>query len=301
MITETREAYEARIKNAKSIDGHTGLLALIGSPIGHSGSPAMYNYCFDKLGLNYAYLCLETQQEDTGRAIEALRMFGVRGFNVTMPCKTEAVKYVDELSRCAKLIGATNTVVNENGKLVGHNTDGFGWVRACREHGIEVEGARLTICGSGGAATSIEVSSALSGVAEIDIFARKDSFYENAERTVEKIHANVPGCTVTLHDLSDEDAFHASIDASDIFANATKVGMKPMDGESIVKDLSVFRPGLAVTDVVYNPRETKMLRDAREAGCTVMPGMAMLLWQGAEAFHLYTGCDMPVDEVEKFL
>ena len=300
-MTESQEALQARLHNAKNIDGHTGLLALIGTPIGHSGSPAMYNYCFDRLGLNYCYLCLETQKEDTGRAIEALRMFGVRGFNVTMPCKTEAVQYMDELSRCARLIGATNTVVNENGKLVGHNTDGFGWVRACREQGVDVTGKRMTICGSGGAATSIEVSAALSGMAEIDIFARKDSFYENAEKTVEKISANVPECRITLHDLSDEDALHASIMESDIFTNATKVGMKPMDGQSVLKDLTVLRPDLAVSDVVYNPRETKLLHDAKGAGCRVLPGMGMLLWQGAEAFHLYTGLDMPTDEVAQFL
>ena len=283
----------------KRISGTTTLLALIGSPVGHSGSPAMYNYSFQKLGLDYAYLAYDIKEEETAEAVKALRLLNVKGFNITMPCKTAALACCDELSKAAELIGAVNTVVNENGKLIGHNTDGMGWVRNCRENGFEITGKKMTIAGSGGAATAIEITAALEGMREISIFARKDSFFANAEATVEKIRKHVPACTVNLFDLDDQEAFRKEVADSDIFTNATRVGMKPMDDQSVVKDLSAFRPGLVVADAVYNPEETKLLREAKEAGCTCVGGKGMLLWQGVAAFKLYTGQDMPVEDVKK--
>lgn len=283
------------------ISGHTQMLCLIGSPVGHSGSPAMYNYSFQKLGLDYAYLAYDIKEEETEEAVKALRLLNVKGFNITMPCKTAALAYCDELSKAAELIGAVNTVVNENGKLIGHNTDGMGWVRNCRKNGFEIMGKKMTIAGSGGAATAIEITAALEGMREISIFARKDSFFANAEATVEKIRKHVPACTVNLFDLDDQETFRKEVADSDIFTNATRVGMKPMDDQSIITDTSLFRKDLVVSDVVYNPRETKLLKDAAAAGCKTIPGIGMLLWQGAEAFRLYTGQEMPAQEVmEKY-
>lgn len=281
------------------LNGYTQMLCLIGSPVGHSGSPAMYNYSFEKLGLNYVYLAYDIKLEDIEEAIRAMRLLHVRGFNVTMPCKTAAVAYCDELSKAAELIGAVNTVVNENGKLIGHNTDGMGWVRNCREHGVEITGKKMTILGSGGAATAVEITCALEGMREISIFARKDAFFANAEATVEKIRTHVPGCKVNLFDLDEKERLYAEIADSDILTNATRIGMKPMDDQSLITDLSAFRPDLVVSDVVYNPRMTKLLTQAQAAGCKVIPGVGMLLWQGAEAFTLYTGMEMPVKEVQE--
>lgn len=277
------------------------MLCLIGSPVGHSGSPAMYNYSFEKLGIDYAYLAFDIKEEETQAAVNALRLLNVRGFNITMPCKTAALKCCDELSKAAELIGAVNTVVNDNGRLTGHNTDGLGWVRNCRENGFEIRGKKMTIVGSGGAATAIEITSALEGLREMSIFAMKDAFLANAQATVEKIRANVPDCKVQLYDLADKERFYAEIADSDIFTNATRVGMKPMDDQSLIEDLSAFRKDLVVSDVVYNPRTTKLLADAQAAGCKTIPGIGMLLWQGAEAFQLYTGKEMPAQEVmEKY-
>ena len=281
------------------ISGHTQMLCLIGSPVGHSGSPAMYNYSFRKLGLEYAYLAFDIQEQETAEAIRALRLLNVRGFNITMPGKTAAMACCDELSQAARLIGAVNTVVNEQGRLTGHNTDGLGWVHNCREHGFEIRGAKMTIAGSGGAATAIQITSALEGVREMSIFAMKDAFYANAEATVEKIRASVPECVVRLYDLADRDRLYGEIGDSDIFTNATPVGMKPMDDRSLIEDRGVFRRDLVVSDVVYNPRVTRLLADAQAAGCRTVPGIGMLLWQGAEAFKLYTGQEMPVKEVEE--
>lgn len=284
-----------------NISGHTQLIALIGSPVGHSGSPAMHNYSYERLGLDYAYLAFDVKLEETAAAFQALRLMNVKGFNVTMPCKVAAVSCCDQLSQAAELIGAVNTVVYENGVMTGHNTDGMGWVRNCRENGVEVKGKKMTIAGSGGAATAIEITAALEGIREISIFAIRDSFYANAENTVEKIRANVPGCTVNLYDLADKNQFYQEVADSDIFTNATRVGMKPMDDQSLIEDLCALRKDLVVSDVVYNPPITKMLKEAEKAGCKILPGSGMLLWQGAEGFRLFTGQEMPAQEVkEKF-
>jgi shikimate dehydrogenase len=286
-------------KMEKRISGHTGLLALIGSPVGHSGSPAMYNYSFEKLGLDYAYVAFDIKIEEVKAAIDAMRTFRMRGCNVTMPCKTEALKYMDELSPAAKIIGAVNTIVNDDGKLTGHITDGEGFVRNLSDHGIDIKGKKITVAGGGGAATAIQVQCALDGAREISIFNIKDAFFERTIETAEKIKKAVPGIIVNVYDIEDVAKMTEEIANSDIFANATIVGMKPMENESVVKDLSAFRPGLVVADAVYNPEETKMLKEAKEAGCICINGKGMLLWQGVAAFKLYTGQDMPVQEVKE--
>lgn len=281
------------------ISGTTGLLALIGSPVGHSGSPAMYNYSFQKLGLDYVYVAFDVQEEEVKRAIEAIRTFKMRGCNVTMPDKTEAAKYMDELSDAARLIGAVNTIVNDNGRLTGYITDGEGFVNNLRDHGVEIAGKKITVAGGGGAATAIQVQCALDGAKEISIFNIKDAFFARTLETAEKIKRQKPACIVNVYDIADEAKMNEEISSSDIFANATIVGMKPMENESVVKDTSVFRPGLVVCDAVYNPKQTRLLREASKAGCTCISGEGMLLWQGAAAFKLYTGQDMPVQEVKE--
>lgn len=281
------------------ISGHTGLLALIGSPVDHSGSPAMYNYSFERLGLDYAYVAFDVKEKDVKQALEAMKLFNMRGMNVTMPDKIEAARCMDELSDAARIIGAVNTIVNEDGKLVGHNTDGIGFVKNLEDCGVTVKDKKITVVGGGGAATSIQVQCALDGAKEITIFNKKDAFFERTLQTAEKIKNAVPGCVVNVYDIDDTAKMTEEICSSDIFVNATIVGMKPMDDQSVVKDLSALRPGLVVADVVYNPVETKLLKDAKEAGCTCVGGKGMLLWQGVAAFQLYTGKDMPVEEVRE--
>jgi len=283
----------------KRISGKTGLLGLIGSPVGHSGSPAMYNYCFEKLGLDYAYLAFDIKVDEVEKAIEAIKTFRMRGCNVTMPCKNETVKYMDELSPAARIIGAVNTIVNEDGRLIGHITDGKGFVDNLRDHGVEIAGKKIIVCGGGGAAAAIQVQCALEGAREISVFNIKDAFFERTLQTAEKIRQEKPECVVNVYDIADNEKMREEIASSDILANATIVGMKPMDQESVVKDVTMFRPGLVVVDAVYNPKETKMLREAKAAGCTCIDGQGMLVWQGAEAFKLYTGQEMPVQEVKE--
>lgn len=280
------------------ISGKTGLLALIGSPVGHSGSPAMYNYSFEKLGIDYVYVAFDVKEDKVEDALSAMKTFHMRGGNVTMPDKIKAAQCMDELSPAARLVGACNTIVNEDGKLVGHMTDGEGFTNNLRDHGVEVKDKVITIVGGGGAATAIEVQVALDGAKEIHIFNLKDAFFSRIEKTAKDIESEVPGCKVTVTDLNDREAFKAAILASDIFVNATIVGMKPMDDKSVIDDMTCFHKDLVVCDTVYNPLETKLLHDAKAAGCPVVNGKGMLLWQGVAAFKLFTGQDMPVEEVK---
>ena len=281
------------------ISGHTGLVALIGSPVGHSGSPAMHNYSFQRLGLDYAYVAFDVKVEETKAAIEAMRTLKIRGYNVTMPCKMEAAKYVDALSPAAQIIGAVNTIVNDNGFLTGYITDGEGFVNNLRDHGVDVKDKKITIAGGGGAATAIQVQCAIDGARELSIFKRKSADFERTLEMAEKIRGNVPDCIVNVFDTADTAKMTEEIKDSDIFINGTIVGMKPMDEESVVKDTSAFHKDLVVCDVVYNPLETKLLREAKKAGCTCIDGKGMLLWQGVSAFKLFTGEDMPVEEVKE--
>lgn len=281
------------------ITGRTGLLALFGSPVSHSGSPAMYNYSFNKLGLDYVYVAIDVGREGLKEAVAAARLYNMRGFNLTMPCKNDVISYIDELSLPARFIGAVNTVVNENGKLIGYNTDGIGFIKNLAAHNIEIADKRIVVAGAGGAATAIVVQSALDGVAEINIFNKKSLNFDKMVETIARIKTEVKNVVINIHDLEDEKLFTNKIKSADIFINATAVGMKPLDNESIVKDISAFRKGLVVADVVYNPLETRLLKEAKERGCTCIDGKGMLLWQGVYAFELYTGKDMPVEEVRK--
>ena len=284
------------------ISGHTKLYCLIGSPVGHSGSPAMYNYSFARTGVDAAYLAFEIPLDKVQEGVAALKTFQVGGFNVTMPDKTAVAGIVDDLSPAARLIGACNTVtVGEDGKLTGHNTDGIGFVRNLHEHGVEVQRKKLVVLGAGGAATAICVQAALDGAAEIAIFNRKDEFYANGELTVEKLRQAVPACKASITPLEDGAALAEAVKGCDILVNATKVGMKPLDGETLI-DPALFRPELVVADTVYNPRETRMIQEAKAAGCkAAVGGIGMLLLQGVAAYKLFTGKDMPAQEVlEKF-
>lgn len=286
----------------QSISGKTNMFCLIGSPVGHSGSPAMYNYGFQKLGLDNIYLAYDVGTEETESAVQGLRTLGCKGFNVTMPCKSKVAQLVDELSDAARLIGACNTVVEQDGRLMGHNTDGVGFVRSLKENGVSIQGKRLTILGAGGAATAIQVQAALDGAAEIAIFNWQDEFFENAKRTAQKLKEIAPNCAIHVYPLDDEETMRAEIGRSDILVNATRIGMEPMADRSPVPHGDMLHPNLVVYDVVYLPRETQLLKDAKAAGCRLtLGGIGMLLWQGAEAFALFTGEEMPADEVyDKF-
>ena len=286
---------------SERITGHTELIGLMAYPIRHSSSPAMQNEAFAKLGYDYAYLAFEVGTDEIEDAVKAIRTLKMRGSNVSMPNKTLVGQYLDELSPAAKIIGAVNTIVNEDGKLVGHITDGIGFVRNLKEHGVDVKGKKMVVLGAGGAATAIQVQCALDGAESISIFNPKDPFFARAESTAEKLSKETPDCKVSVFDLADEAKLKEEVANADILVNATLAGMKPHEELTLIKDKSMFRPDLVVADVVYNPAETRMVKEAKEAGCKLaIGGKGMLLWQGAAAYKLYTGLEMPTAEYQKF-
>lgn len=285
------------------ITGHTRFGGLLGSPVAHSISPQMHNYSFRRLGIDCVYLCFEVQPDKLEDTVRTFRDLGTYGFNLTMPDKQYVIPYLDELSPAARMTGAVNTVVNKDGKLVGHNTDGFGYMESMRQAGFDAKGKEMTLLGAGGAASAIAVQAALDGVTKLHIANRKSRSWAHAQELTDVINKNT-SCQADLTDLEDTAAMKEKIGASYLLTNATSVGMKKGAGASggedstPLPDPSAFRPDLVVSDVIYNPRRTRLLREAEEAGCRTFNGMYMLLYQGAEAFRLWTGQDMPVEEVK---
>lgn len=282
------------------INGKTKLLCLIGSPVAHSMSPAMHNLSCEQLGLDYAYMAFDIKEHQVKEFLETAKLLDIKGFNVTMPCKMETARLVDELSPAAKIMQATNVVVNENGKFIGHNTDGVGFVRNLLDHGVCVKNKVITLLGGGGAGTAIFVQLALDGAKEVHVFNRKGANFDKLVKLIDEIKKYAPECAMKICDLNDENRLYESIRESNILINATNVGMKPRENESLIHDLSVYHENLVVAEIIYNPTETKMMKDAATAGVTkIVGGKGMLLWQGAEAFRLFTGHEMPVEEVKK--
>ncbi|WP_318505054.1 shikimate dehydrogenase [Bacillus sp. T3] len=282
------------------ITGKTKLIGLLGTPISHSLSPTMHNAAFTRLGLDYVYLAFEIGNQSLPDVLKGLRALNVRGFNVTMPNKTLVCKYLDKLSPAAELAGAVNTVVNDGGILTGHITDGIGYMRGLKEANIDIIGKKMTIAGSGGAATAICIQAALDGVSEISIFNKKDEFYYRAEKTAIDITSKT-NCKVKIYDIDDLDQLREEISGSCIFTNATSVGMKPLEGETVIPDPTMLHSDLVVSDIIYIPKKTRLLEMAEEQGCRTINGLAMMLWQGAKAFEIWTGEEMPVDEMNKLL
>ena len=282
------------------ITGHTELIGLIATPIRHSSSPKMHNAAFAKLGLDYAYLAFEVGNEQLEDTIKGFRAMNVRGCNVSMPNKTVVHKYLDKLSPAAELCGAVNTIVNDNGVLTGHITDGVGFMTSVADAGFDPIGKKVTIVGCGGAGTAIQIQAALDGVAELAIFNIQDACFERAKQTVKDINEKT-NCKATLYDLADTEELRKQMADSYMFINATGVGMKPLEGQTYIKDASMLRPELIVCDVVYSPAKTALLELAESVGCTTLNGLGMMLFQGAAAFKLWTGQEMPIDHIKEVL
>lgn len=267
------------------ITGHTRLTGLLGSPVAHSISPMMHNESFKQLGLDYVYLAFDVNTEQLEQAVEGLCLLNVRGFNLTMPNKNRMCALCDNLSPAAEIIGAVNTVVNDNGTLTGHNTDGTGYMRSVIDAGYDIIGKKMTLLGAGGAASAIMVQAALDGVSEISVFNRRGDSYTRAEKIIADLKERT-NCKVQIFDYEDEKILKRELAESAILTNATSVGMAPNVDACMITDTSLFHQDLIVSDIIYNPEETKLLRLAKEAGCPTCNGLYMLLYQGAEAFRL---------------
>ena len=280
------------------ITGHTTLTALLGSPVAHSISPMMHNTAFSMLGLDYAYLAFDVSPEKLKEVVAALKIMNCRGFNCTMPHKNLVCECVDQLSDAASLIGAVNTVVNDNGILTGHNTDGVGYMQSIQTEGYDIIGKKMTLLGTGGAATAIIAQAALDGVKEISIFNRRGNSFEKAKTLIDRINKKT-SCKVALYDLADTSTLKKEIQESAILTNCTSVGMAPNTDACLIPDQSYFHENLLVADIIYNPETTKLMKLAQEAGCRTCNGLYMLLYQGAEAFRIWTGKEMPIAPIKK--
>lgn len=280
------------------INGSTILTGLLGRPVSHSISPAMHNTAFEALNLNYAYLCFDIGEAELARAVEALKLLGARGWNCTMPNKNLMAGMCDKLSPAAEIIGAVNTVVNDNGVLTGCNTDGIGYMQSVSEAGHNIIGEKITVLGAGGASTSIFVQAALDGVREISVFSRPGKFFERAKNIFSKLSKHT-SCKLCIYDYSDPEVLRRELKDSRLLVNGTSVGMAPKTDDCPINDASMLHPDLIVSDVIYNPRKTRLLETAEQVGCSTFNGLDMLLYQGAEAFWLWTGKRMPIEAVRE--
>lgn len=274
-----------------NITGSTGLIALLGSPVSHSKSPAMHNAAFAALGLDFAYLAFDIKESEIKEAIDGLRLFGARGCNLTMPLKKCVIPHLDELSEAAALCGSVNTIVFDEGKAYGYTTDGIGYIDSLKAAGFDVAGKVITILGAGGAAESIIVACALANAASIRIFKRQNATFEKTVSFADKI-ARATSTPIAVLPMEDASSLQNTLYESNLLCNATNVGMGD-DTRSLVPP-EFLHKDLFVSDIIYHPAMTTLLADAKACGCRFLNGEDMLLYQGAAAFKLWTGRDMPL-------
>ena len=273
------------------IDGYTRLAAVVANPIKHSISPFIHNSAFEATNTNGVYLAWEVDAAELAETVANIRRYQMYGINLSMPYKEQVIPYLDQLSEEACLIGAVNTVVNREGTLIGYNTDGKGFFKSLPS--FKISKKRLVLLGAGGAAKAILAQAILDGVSQISVFVRSSSM-EKTRPYLEKIQ-NATGFRVDLFALEDVQELQNSISQADLLVNATSVGM---DGSSQPIPTSIVLPEkLMVADVIYQPFETPFLKWARNQGNQSINGLGMLLYQAAEAFELWTGKEMPTDQI----
>ena len=277
------------------IDGYTRLAAVVANPIKHSISPFIHNSAFEATNTNGVYLAWEVDATELAETVANIRRYQMYGINLSMPYKEQVIPYLDQLSEEACLIGAVNTVVNREGTLIGYNTDGKGFFKSLPS--FKISRKRLVLLGAGGAAKAILAQAILDGVSQISVFVRSSSM-EKTRPYIEKIQ-NATGFRVDLFALEDVQDLQDSITKADLLVNATSVGM---DGSSLPIPTSIVLPEkLLVADVIYQPFETPFLKWARNQGNQSINGLGMLLYQAAEAFELWTGKEMPTDQIWELL
>lgn len=276
------------------ISGSTRLVGLIGSPVTYSGSPAVHNAVFEKMGYDFAFVPFNVEPENLEAAVRGMEALGFLGYNVSAPYKGAIVPYLHEISRVAEIVGAVNTVVIQNGRSLGDNADGAAFMRNLVLNGINVRGKKITVLGAGGAASAIAVQAALDGVAEIDVFNRQEAYQQSGYDLIDRLHA-YSECAISLYALSDEEQLRASLAESALVVNATNVGYPDDPGCLLTADL--LRPELIVADLVYNPRETELIKLAHSCGCKTVDGAGPFVQQAAIAERLWLGREMPVDFV----
>lgn len=267
------------------LDSHTIMYGVFGDPIRHSKSPLMLNRAFAEAGINAAYAAFHIKPGQLKDAIAGIRALQFRGVNVTIPHKLEVMDYMDEIDEGARVIGAVNTIVNEDGRLIGYNTDGIGYVRSLKEEtGIDLRGRSVLMIGAGGAARGVGYALAKEGASRIYIANRTKA------KAIELAESMSSFCEASGIGL---DEAGAAARGAALIVNNTSVGMHPQVDETPL-DSVFIEPGAVVSDLVYNPRITRFLREAEARGAVIHSGLGMFVYQGAYAFEYWTGKPAPI-------
>lgn len=283
------------MQHSGRISGATKLIGLIGSPVQNSGSPAIHNAVFEHLDLDYAYIAFDVDNDRLEATVRGMAAMGFLGYNVTTPCKTFILPFLDEISEAAEVMGAVNTVVIQDGRSLGDNADGAAFMRNLVLHGVDIRGKKITVMGAGGAGSALVTQAALDGVSAIDLFNVRDEFFTGAEELIERLKSHSP-CNVHLYDLDDTARLRESIADSALLVNATSIGTPELPGCLITQDM--LHKDLILADVVYVPRDTQFVELARANGNKVIDGSGMFLQQAAIGERLWIGREMPLDYVK---
>lgn len=268
------------------ITGVTRILGVLGDPIGHTSSPAMHNAAIAAMGLDYAYVAFHVRPDALGAAIEGMRALQIAGLNVTVPHKRGVMAHLDEVSDEAVAIGAVNTVVNRQGRLVGYNTDAFGILESLkRDGGVERLPAQVALLGAGGAARAILY--ALLEREEVEQVLLLNRTRSKADSLAGDLDRDGRVCVGGMDS--------SAVAGVDLLINSTSVGMYPYEEGSPLVDPSVLHANMLVADIVYKPLKTRLMEQAEAAGARAINGLGMLAWQGARSFELWTGSAPPVD------
>lgn len=277
------------MKESCIVTGRTKIAGLLGNPVEHSVSPQLHNTISRYMGHDIIYVPFKVEKDNLEKAVDGLRAINVIGFNVTIPYKSEIIKYLDDVSDEALLLGAVNTVKNENGRLLGYNTDAEGFKRSfVEETGYGFKNKKVAVIGAGGAAWAIAMKVALDGAEHIDIVNRTVSkAYELSYHINKK--TGVPVRALSMSEAEEEQV----LGHDEIIINTTSVGMYPDVDACPVKDFSCFNENHIFYDIIYNPSKTKLLKEAEEQGCRVINGLGMLIYQGIYAYEIWTGSKLP--------
>ena len=274
------------------VSGKTRVYGVIGDPIEHTLSPVMHNAAFEALKLDCTFLAFKVKPAEVGNAITGMRALNIQGLNVTMPHKEAVIKHLDEIDPTARFLNAVNTIQNKNGKLLGFNTDGAGALKALRANQVDPKGKKVLLLGAGGAARAIAYSLS-QDAGELVILNRTPKPAEELANLLKQTSNK----KITVGILSPE-TIETNLADANVLINATSIGMKPNADQTPIKP-EWLRRNLAVMDIVYNPVETKLAKNAKATKATVVSGVEMLIYQGAASFEIWTSCKAPVEVMRK--
>ncbi len=276
------------------LSGKTKICGVIGDPIEHTLSPIIQNAAFKSLALDFVFVAFRVKRAELRNAISGMRSLGILGLNVTMPHKSAVMKYLDKIDPTAAFIGAVNTIHNDDGKLIGFNTDGIGALKTLEENGVNLSGKKLLLFGAGGAARAI----AFYAAKEAEELVILNRTAEKARRLAESLQKKF--CKRIVGNSLSKGFIRQNLQDSDVLINATSVGMYPNTSQNLVSS-EWLKPDLCVMDIVYNPVETRLVKNAKAVGARVIGGIEMLIHQGAESFEVWTGRSAPLKVMKEAL